>query len=104
MMVGNPEGQSYASAGGAAGGGVGMSGGGGKGGGGESAAGMDLNSLLAGFLPKKDDPAIQGKNIMQFGNQGADAMGPVSMFDKNVNIFERVHETYQDKHRKGLIN
>ncbi len=64
--------------------------------------GPDLNSLLEKFLPKKDDPSLFQNSILQFGKStGPDQ--PLSLLDKNVNIFERVHETYQDENKQGKI-
>jgi hypothetical protein len=72
------------------------------GGGGGGAKDPDLSGLLAQFLPKKDeDKPTNG--IMDFGGRGPAGDGPVSLLDKNVNIFERIHQTYQDKNRRGKV-
>jgi hypothetical protein len=76
-------------------------GGGGRGGGADS--GPDLSGLLAQFLPKKGDEDKQ-KDILDFeGQRGPAGQGPISLLDKNVNIFMRIHETYQDKNRNGAV-
>ena len=98
MVAQNPEGQAYATGGS-------FAGGGGNGGGKGAEGGPDLSGLLAAFLPKKDD-APKTNGIMEFGGQSPASTagdGPASMFDRNVNIFERVHETYQDKHKRGSL-
>lgn len=66
-------------------------------------AGLDLNSLLAKFLPgeeeKKDD-----NGILKFGEEGnRSPAGEGSFLDKNANIFERIHKTYQDKNGRGIV-
>jgi hypothetical protein len=66
--------------------------------------GPDLSGLLAQFLPKQGDVSDEGIKRMDFGGRGlASAEGPISLLDRNANIFERVHETYQEKNRRGRI-
>jgi hypothetical protein len=90
----NDKGNPYETGGVASGGG----GGGGKG----AEGGPDLNGLLEKFLPKKDE-ANPANGVVQFGSQAGGADQPFSVLDKNTNIFERVHDTYQDKNRQGRI-
>jgi hypothetical protein len=72
-------------------------------GGGGADKGPDLSGLLAmlkGAEEKKDE---KGPNsILEYGNRGP-AGEPISLLDQRVNIFERIHETYQDKHRRGAV-
>lgn len=82
------------------GGGGGYSGGGGGGGGGGN--GPDLSGLLAQFLPKKDEDRLQN-GIMSFGERGPAGQEGFSVLDKNTNIFERIHETYQEKNKRGHV-
>jgi hypothetical protein len=74
------------------------------GGGGAAKAGeggMDLSKLLEMFQ-KKDNADPQNKNgILQFGGQNGEP--PFSILDKNANIFNRIHDTYQDKNRRGFV-
>ena len=75
------------------------------GGGGGVAAerGPDLSGLLAQFLPKKEEEK-NGNGILDFGgNRGLASEGPISLLDRNANIFDRIHETYQDKNRRGRV-
>ncbi|MBI5139278.1 hypothetical protein HZA26_01565 [Candidatus Nomurabacteria bacterium] len=73
-----------------------MSSGGGGSGKGDSAGGIDLSRALA-FLPQKNEI---GSNILQYGNSTYGS-GPFSVYDKNVNIFERIHKAYQEKNKAG---
>lgn len=75
----------------------------GGGGGGTPDKGPDLSGLLAQFLPKKDDAQKNPNGIADFGGRGPAGEGPISLLDKNVNIFERIHQTYQDKGRRGTV-
>ncbi len=79
----------------------GYSGGGAGGGGGSKDP--DLSGLLAQFLPKKEDSDKRGNGIVDFGGRSLASDAPISLLDKNANIFERIHDTYQDKHRRGNI-
>jgi hypothetical protein len=76
--------------------------GGGGGGGGGAEKGPDLSGLLAQFLPKKDEEK-PGNGILDFGGRNPASDGPISLLDRNANIFDRIHETYQDKNRRGRI-
>jgi len=76
---------------------------GGGGGGGKGAdGGPDLSGLLAQFLPKKEDE-LSKNGIMEFGSRGPAGEAPLSLLDKNANIFQRIHETYQDKNRQKAV-
>jgi hypothetical protein len=75
----------------------------GAGGGVGADKGPDLSGLLAALT--KDDKKEDGKtNIMEYGRAPASEGGESgSLLDKSVNIFQRVHETYQDKNRQGAV-
>ena len=70
-------------------------------GGGGAAGGPDLSGLLAQFLPKDKD-AGPDNGILEFGSRAPAAGNTDSLLDSSVNIFERVHEAYQTKSRKGF--
>lgn len=75
-------------------------GGGGSGGGGGA---IDLAGMLGQLMPKKDEDEKGGKgSILDYGKKG-EGDGPMSLLDKNANIFERIHQTYQEKNRKGNV-
>ena len=83
--------------------------GGGGGGRGPASAGdkaPDLSGLLAQFLPKEGDQNQNQNGILDYGGgagRNPAAEGPISLLDKNADIFSRIHDTYQDKNRRGLI-
>ncbi len=80
----------------AGGGGVGGSGGGGN-------AGMDFTGMLSQFLPKPEDQGPKN-GILDFGARApAQTALPSSLLDASANLFERVHEAYQSKNRKGQV-
>jgi hypothetical protein len=74
------------------------------GGGGGGSSGPDLSGLLAQFLPK-DQEKPQKNGILDFGSRAPAAQSelPISLLDKNANLFERIHRTYQEKNQRGLI-
>jgi hypothetical protein len=81
----------------AGGGGVGGSGGGG------GNAGMDFTGMLSQFLPKAEDQGPKN-GILDFGARApAQTALPSSLLDASANLFERVHEAYQSKNRKGQV-
>ncbi len=81
----------------AGGGGVGGSGGGG------GNAGMDFTGMLSQFLPKPEDQGPKN-GILDFGARApAQTTLPSSLLDASANLFERVHEAYQSKNRKGQV-
>lgn len=81
----------------AGGGGVGGSGGGG------GNAGMDFTGMLSQFLPKPEDQGPKN-GILDFGARApAQTALPSSLLDASANLFERVHEAYQSKNRKGQV-
>lgn len=87
-----------------AGGGGGYASMGGGGGGGGGGNGPDLSGLLAQFLPNKEEESRSGNSILDFGGRRNTAgEQPVSLLDKKINIFHRIHETYQEKTRKGAV-
>ncbi len=90
-MADNGRGASYeGSGGGFRGGGAG----GGKG-------GADLSSLLAQFLPKKEDET--SKNGILDYKKRAIASDDSSLLDRNANLFERIHNTYQAKQKRHEV-
>lgn len=91
----------YESGGGAAGGAKGA---GGKG---KDDVGIDLNGLLAQFLPKSEED-LEAKNgiLDSIGFGGGRNLAneePASYLDKNADLFQRIHETMSEKNRKGQI-
>lgn len=86
---------------------------GGKGGSGSKDSGIDLGALLAQFMPKGCEgpdaannpgcaPKEPGEDIQEYANRKpANETG--SFLDKNANIFDRIHQTLQDKNRKGIV-
>lgn len=77
-------------------GGAMLSSGGGKG---KGDNGPDLSALLAQFLPKKGDEDKAPHSILEFGS-GKTQEQPFSILDKNANLFERIHEAYQEKSKE----
>jgi hypothetical protein len=75
----------------------------GGGGGGGADKGPDLSGLLAQFLPKDKEDTKNPNGILDFGGRSPASDGPISLLDRNTNIFERIHDTYQDKNRRGNI-
>jgi hypothetical protein len=76
--------------------------GGGAGGSGDK--GPDLSGLLAQFLPKKDDENAKN-GILDYGERGlASATAEDgSILGRNINIFERIHQAYQDKQKRRRV-
>ena len=73
------------------------------GGGAKLDSGPDLNGMLAQFLPKKEEE-VGGKNgILDFGSRNPASSQNESLLGKNANIFQRIHETYQEKNTKGVV-
>jgi hypothetical protein len=85
------------------GGGGGSFGAPGGGGGVGADRGPDLSGLLAQFLPQKKDEEARGNGILDYGGRQPASEAPISLLDRSANIFERIHETYQDKNRRGRI-
>jgi hypothetical protein len=66
--------------------------------------GPDLSGLLAQFLPKAEDAqGNKGITNMDFGSRGLASEAPISLLDRTANIFDRIHETYQEKNRRGRV-
>ncbi|MCM2279573.1 MAG: hypothetical protein NDJ89_15970 [Oligoflexia bacterium] len=83
----------------------GGAGGGYQGGGGGGAAGgkdPDLSSMLAQFLPKKEDEVGQN-GILDYGGRSPASDESASLLDRNANIFERIHQTYQSKQKAKSV-
>jgi hypothetical protein len=82
---------------------------GGGGGGGGNGGGSPTNSMgaaLADMLAKalgQGKEEEKGNGIMDYGSRGLASDSPVSLLDSNTNIFERVHQTYQDKSKSGHV-
>lgn len=85
-----------------------------KGGGGAKGAsagggdtGLDFNSLLAQFLPKTEGEGDAAQNgILEYGSGGrgpASAVEAPSYLDKSADIFQRIHQTYQEKQGRGHV-
>lgn len=99
QMAGNSSGPSYDGGGGTFG-----AGGGGPGKGAEG--GPDLSALMEKFLPKKEDPSRSPNGILDFGGPLGSNGGnptPLSVLDRSANIFQRIHETYQEKSLSGAL-
>jgi hypothetical protein len=66
----------------------------------------DFAKMLAQFLPKKDDEGPK-KDALEYLDRkiaSGSNMEPGSILSSEVNIFERIHEAYQDKSRRGHFN
>ncbi len=80
---------------------------GGAGGGGGAKAdsgGIDFNSILANFLPQKnaaDEPTTSILDIA--GRAPASTPQEDSYLDKNADIFQRIHQTYQEKQARRQL-
>ncbi len=78
-----------------------------SGGGGRPDSGPDLSGLLGMLKQPGEKEEKPGNNSLEFGGRGpasGDGFdGTASFLDKNVNIFERVHLTYQEKHKAGAV-
>jgi hypothetical protein len=76
--------------------------------GGKDDGGIDLNGLLAQFLPKNEEDLGPKNGILDFvgfggGRVPASAEEAPSYLDKNADLFQRIHETYAEKNRKGHV-
>ncbi|MGK5088840.1 hypothetical protein WDW86_14880, partial [Bdellovibrionota bacterium FG-2] len=60
-------------------------------------------AMMAQLL-KKDEEGMGKNNILDYG---AAVRGPAadsgSLLDRNADIFKRIHETYQDRNKRGNI-
>jgi hypothetical protein len=84
--------------------GRGLAGGGGGVGGSGGPIGPDLSALMEKFMGQKAEDAAAGRGILDFGAGGAGAgQQPYSLLDRSANIFDRIHQTYQDKSRRGVV-
>lgn len=84
--------------------------GGAKGGaakGGKDDGGIDLNGLLAQFLPKSEDDLGAKNGILDSvafgGNRKVAEEEAPSYLDKNADLFQRIHETMSEKNRRGQL-
>ncbi len=88
----------------ASGGGVPLGGGRGGGGGAGGDEGPDLAALMDKFLGQNQEQAEEGfdGSMEQYGGRSP-ASQPYSFLDRNVDIFGRIHQTYQQKHKVGAV-
>ena len=64
---------------------------------------MDFTGMLSQFLPKPEDQGPKN-GILDFSARApAQTALPSSLLDASANLFERVHEAYQSKNRKGQV-
>lgn len=76
--------------------------------GGKDDGGIDLNGLLAQFLPKAEEEMPNRNGILDFAAGGGAKRMPAneesaSYLDKNADLFQRIHETMSEKNRKGQV-
>lgn len=68
---------------------------------------IDLNGLLAQFLPKSEEDVPNKNGILDFANHAARAPAAMdengSYLDKNADLFQRIHETMSEKNRRGHV-
>jgi len=71
----------------------------------DSGGGMDFNSLLAQFLPKSGAEEPAGQGILEYagGRSPASAQPEDSYLDRNADIFQRIHQTYQEKQARRQL-
>jgi hypothetical protein len=81
------------------GGGYGRGGGGGSGGSGVPDISGVIDKLMAGQKPQEE---AQKPSLEEFGRDPASEV-PYSFLDKSVNIFQRVHQAYQQKAKAGRV-
>ncbi|MBC7690899.1 MAG: hypothetical protein H7222_03965 [Methylotenera sp.] len=73
-------------------------------GGGKADAGLDLNGLLAQFLPKPEEEKDKHNSILEYGSRSPASDGaPEALLGKDANLFQRISETYKDKNGKGFV-
>ncbi|MBS1961365.1 MAG: hypothetical protein JST04_04045 [Bdellovibrionales bacterium] len=80
--------------------------GGAAGGKGGDGAGVDLNGLLAQFLPKGEDESAHRSildSVAFGGNRNIANEEAPSYLDKNADLFQRIHETMSEKNRRGQL-
>ena len=68
--------------------------------------GIDLNGLLAQFLPKADDDTSKHSildSVAFGGNRKVAGEEAPSYLDKNADLFQRIHETMSEKNRRGQL-
>lgn len=77
----------------------------------EGGTGMDLNGLLAQFLPKKDEEeGARGPGILEYGANGNartpagdDQSNVGGVLGPNANLFSRISTTTMDYYKKGNL-
>ncbi|MEK6579456.1 MAG: hypothetical protein AABZ55_09550, partial [Bdellovibrionota bacterium] len=79
--------------------------GGGRGGGGAKGGGdgPDLSSLLAAFMPKKEEGPGAGSGRFDYGSRSIASQNVGSFLDKRVNIFDRISSTYSQYAKSGKL-
>lgn len=83
------------------GGGGSYTGGGGGSGGSPTNPEIDLSSLLGKLLPSAEDE--KPKSILEFAGRTPASDEPYSLLDRHINIFQRIHDAYQVKSKKGQV-
>ena len=82
-------------------GGGGAYGAGGGGGGGDS-GGPDLSGMFDKLLAGQKEEKAEKSGLLEYGRDPA-SEAPYSFLDKSVNIFQRVHQAYQQKAKTGRV-
>ncbi len=87
------------------GGGAPAGGGRGGAGGGAGDSGPDLSGMLAQFLPKEGEEEPSGPGILEYssGDRALASESPDSLLGRHANLFDRIHQAYQEKQGKGLV-
>jgi len=83
-----------------------IGGGGGGGGGAGVAPPPDVAGMLAALMGKKGEEEQGAKGVLDFGGAagaGGRGGGNENLHDSKTNLFERIHQTYQDKQRKQAV-
>ncbi len=76
---------------------------GGGGGGGGGSDGPDLSGMIEKLIGAgAEQQAAEKPNLEEFGRDPA-SEAPYSFLDKSVNIFQRVHQAYQQKAKAGRV-
>ena len=76
----------------------------------DDGTGMDINGLLAQFLPKKDEEGANGPSILEYGANsngrslaGDDQNNSGGVLGPNANLFSRISTTTMDYYKKGNL-
>lgn len=65
--------------------------------------GPDLSGMLAQFLPKKDEEGHKNGILAFGGERGPAADENYSLLDRKANLFDRIHQAYQDRQRRRVV-